>query len=265
MPPPRRNQNLETPATSIDGFQVSSGALIVPQRIGIFGSAGSGKTSLASLLSKIGKQPLFLDTDDGSNHMEVQRLECRNLSSWPRLRAAIHDEALWKNFDTVILDSLTKAEDMASQFVMDQAGVDALEKVDGGWGKGYRAVYESMLLLLADLDQHIRAGRNVVIVMHDCVTRTANPAGSDYLRFEPRLYASEKVSVRSRVKEWLDHLFFIGYDVASKDNKGVGFGSRTIYCREQAWFLAKSRTLRDPIVFNDGDPELWKQLFQGGG
>jgi len=137
---------------------------------------------------------------------------------------------------------------------------------DYGFGKGYQHVYDSFLKLLGDLDQHARAGRHVVLICHDCTSNVPNPSGDDWLRYEPRLQTtnSGKASIRLRVKEWADHLLFVGYDVDVRDGKGRGSGTRTIYPVERPHCMAKSRTLADPIVYQRNDRALWDQLLRTG-
>jgi hypothetical protein len=135
---------------------------------------------------------------------------------------------------------------------------------DYGYGKGYQFVFDTFLPLLADLDRHCRAGRNVVLVCHDCTTSVPNPAGEDWLRWEPRLQspASGKASIRLRVKEWADHVLFLGYDVdVDKEGKGRGSGTRTLWPTELPHCLAKSRTTQDPIAV-EPDKDVWAEILK---
>lgn len=263
--PPRKAPSTPPPPTrelpTSNGFSVVSGRIKSAFRVGVYGPAGVGKSSLMAALAQAGKRTLVIDLDDGSRNLDVERIEARNVETWDHLRAAIQSMGLCGNYDVLVIDTLTKAEDMAIRHLLQKSNVDSLEKVDGGWGKGYRALYDCMLMLLGDLDQHIRQGRNVAVVMHDCTARVPNPGGQDYIRFEPRLYQSDKVSIRARVKEWLDTLAFIGYDILSQDGKARGSGTRTIYCQEQPHFMAKSRTMSYPIVYSEGSAEFWTALF----
>ena len=63
------------------------------------------------------------------------------------------------------------------------------------------------------------------------------------------------------VKEWADHLLFVGYDVDVQDGKGRGAGTRTIYPTERPHCMAKSRTLAEPVVYERHDAALWNQLL----
>ena len=142
------------------------------------------------------------------------------------------------------------------------------KSVEGyGYGKGYTYVYDMFLPLLAALNVHAKQGRNVIIVCHDCTTNVPNPIGEDWIRYEPRLQSpsSGKSSIRLRCREWADHVLFLGYDMdVNKEGKATGHGSRTIYPQELPSFMAKSRTLVDPLPLTRLDGTLWKLLIGGG-
>jgi hypothetical protein len=175
----------------------------------------------------------------------------------------------WDGIKSIVIDTATKAEELAIAHtlatVRHEKGQAVSSIEDYGFGKGYQHVYETFIGLLGDLDRHARAGRNVCLVCHDCTCNVPNPSGEDFLRFEPRLQSpnSGKASIRLRVREWLDHLFFLDLDRSvSKDGKARGSGSRTLYPSEMGWCSAKSRTVQQPMPLVSGY-EVW-QLILGG-
>ena len=250
-------------------FTTSSGVLAQrPQRIIIYGPGGIGKTSLLSLLSRIGMRVKVLDLDEGSGDIDIARIDPGGPWTWASLCEALADQSLWSGVDAVAIDSVTKAEELAISHVLStiktSEGYVAKSIEDYGWGKGYTHAYEAFLPLLGMLDMHVRAGRSVILVCHECTANVPNPAGPDWIRYEPRLQSppSGKNSIRLRVKEWCDHMLFIGYDaLVSKDGKAKGSGTRTIYPVELPMHMAKSRSLRDPIQYIEGDPAIWEQIF----
>jgi len=272
-PPPTGAPPAGVPASSESKqtrtFRPRSGVVVSPQKIGVYGTGGIGKSSLIPLLKDVGKRPLVLDLDDGSKELDVDRLTAADgVDSWESMLDALKSDELWKPYDVVCIDTCTKAEEYASQWVIEhvphEKGHFVSRIEDYGFGKGYTHIYEVFLKLLAELDRHIIAGRDVLIVMHVCTSEAPNPSGDDFLRYEPRLQNPGKKgqsSVRDRVKEWCDHLLFIGYDVDAKDGKGRGVGMRTIYPQERPTHVAKSRLLSKPIPYLKGDATIWKQLF----
>lgn len=238
-------------------------------RVGIYGPGGIGKTSAAcrapgpvAIFDFDGSLPVLKPTLNGLDVRPVDGVE-----TWSDLRDALHDKALWNGIRTIVIDSLTRAEQLAIAHTLANVKNDKNQSVTSveayGFGKGYRHVFETFLPLLADLDRHVRDGRNVVLILHECTATVPNPDGEDYLRWEPRLQAQNNGNIRLACKEWLDHLLCIRFDVAvNADGKASGNGSRTIYPVETPVNMAKSRSLRDPIEYRDGSAELWNQLFR---
>lgn len=253
--------------------RVAFGA-IEPQghRVGLFGPGGIGKTTLAATApGPVG----FIDLDDSLPTLRpsLTRLDIRRVSGiagWQDIRDALHSDG-WDDVRTIVLDSATKAEELALEWMLrnvrhEKEGVVVRRIEDYGFGKGYQHLYETFLPLLSDLDQHVRAGRNVVLICHDCTATVPNPKGEDYIRWEPRLQnpSSVKASIRLRVREWLDHLLYVGYDVECAkhhNGKAQGHGTRTIYPQEMPWCMAKSRTLADPVELVQFDTTLWNKLL----
>lgn len=265
-PPPPKLPTANKPKRG--SFEITRGAIKTAQRIGIYGPGGIGKTSLAAMLPKAA----FVDLDEGSNRLDVARLSDANgsnlVKTWADLRAALADNSLWKDCKSVIIDSATRAEELAVAHtvatVKHEKGHTVKRLEDYGYGKGYSHLYDTFLQLFADLDRHIRAGRNVVLICHECTANVPNPGGEDYIRYEPRLSApaSGKSSIRHRLKEWCDHLFYIGYDVFTVKGKAQGSSERQIYPVEMPTHWAKSRSLAEPIEYEKDSPELWNQLFE---
>jgi hypothetical protein len=236
----------------------------------IYGPGGIGKTKLASLISEVGVSPLFVDVEEGSRQLNIARVD-PTPESFGEVLDVLRDNAIWSGYQAVVIDSLTKLEEMAVAWTL--ANVPHPDKgclvssVEGyGYGKGFGFVYDTFLLALQELDRHVRAGRHVVCIAHECTTAVPNPAGDDFLQYQPRLQApgSGKSSIRARIIEWCDHLLYVGYDVAvTKQGKGQGSGSRAIYTSENPAWKAKSRSLDpNPIVYHDGDSTIWNQLIR---
>jgi len=263
-PPPPSTKPLQasSPVPPTRDFEVQKGITLVTHKVGIFGPGGVGKSSLCASMAMVNVEPLIFDLDMETAHLDVARVI---IGSWDELLAALRQRSLWKDYGAIVIDSSTKAQEYATAWTLANIKHDKghnIERLeDYGWGKGYTHVYETFLLLLQELDAVVRTGVHVVMTAHDCVANVPNPAGDDWIRYEPRLQATKQGAIRLRVKEWLTHLLFIGYDVAPEDGKGRGAGTRTIYPTELPTHMAKSRTLSEPIVYKKGDAELWRQMF----
>lgn len=254
-------------ATAASRFGITTGRVSrSPQRVLLYGPAGIGKSSLAALAP----EPVFLDLERGTHELDVPRIE--GIETFADLRAVLQSDLL-APYKTVVLDSITRAEELAVahviQTVKNEKG-ECVDTIEGfSYGRGLQHVYDAFLLLLQDLDLQVRSGRNVVLIAHDCTTDVPNPAGENFLRFEPHLQASKsgKASVRLRVIQYADHVLFMAYDVAVlKGGKGKGGGTRTIWTVERPDHIAKSRSLSEVIPFESStDGTIWTMLLNAGG
>ena len=266
LPPPAPNPSrgaAPQQQQTVREFPVTSGKLDAPQKILLYGPGGIGKSTLASLAPGA----IILDIESSTRDLDVDRIE--NIDSFAALRTCLQGNAL-DGYRTVVIDSATKAEELAVAHTLETVKHEkgmTVGSVEGyGFGKGYQHVYDTFLLLLSDLDRQTRAGRNVILIAHDCIDSVPNPTGDDWIRYEPHLQRpkSGKASIRNRVVQWADHVLFLGYDVVSEDGKGKGAGTRTIWPSEQPSHIAKSRRIADPVQFQDGsDDTAWRRIFGG--
>jgi len=269
--PPPRGSGAPAPETRVAFGTIASQT---GHRIVLYGPGGIGKTTLAATAPG---PVAFFDLDDSLPRLRAAfaehdaQLDIRPVdgaSAWAGIREALHASG-WDGIKTIVIDSATRAEELAVAHTLATVPHEKKEIVirrleDYGFGKGYQHVYDTFLTLLGDLDQHTRAGRHVILICHDCTNTVPNPHGEDWLRYEPRLQAptSGKASIRLRVREWADHVLFLGYDIDVRDGKGTGSGTRTIYPSELPHCMAKSRTMADPLPLAKFDPALWTHLLK---
>jgi len=242
-------------------------------RIVVFGPGGIGKTTLAAALPG---PVAFIDLDESLERLRGQLeslglleniLPVAGVSDWQALRDVLAAPG-WDGVKSIVIDTGTKAEEMAVAHTLANTIVDGKRatSIEGyGFGKGYGFVFDTFLPLLANLDRHSREGRHVVLICHDCTATVPNPAGEDWLRYEPRLQSpnSGKASIRLRVREWADHVLFLGYDVdVSRDGKGRGAGTRTVYTAELPHCMAKSRSTQEVIPLGTDGRAVWAAVIR---
>ena len=246
---------------------------IQPQghRIVLYGPGGIGKTTLAAAAPG---PVAFIDFDESMPVLRSQLpddLDIRlvtGVANWQDLRAVLSADG-WDDIKTIVIDSVTKAEEFCGAHVLATVKKDNGQKAerleDYGFGKQFGYMYDTFLALLGDLDQHVRVGRNVILIAHDCTTEVPNPNGANWLRYEPRLQApaSGKNSIRLRVREWADHVLYFGYDKGEvADGKmSKGFETRTLYPVEMPHCMAKSRTCDSTILVGKHDPTIWSSII----
>lgn len=262
-PPPAR----QTEHGPTGRFSVRRGISASAHKIVVYGPGGVGKSELCSLLKSVDCEPLFLDIEGGCHFLDVARCD-PSPETWDDLLAVLRDREALAPFGAVVIDSATKAEELAIAWTLANVPHEkghVAKSIEGyGFGKGYTHVFETFLQLLGELDAVARSGKHVLMTAHDCTANVPNPAGEDWIRYEPRLQSpgSGKASIRHRVKEWTDHLLYVGFDqIVDKDGKASGGGTRTIYPAEMPTHWAKSRKISEPVPYTQGDAEIWRKLF----
>lgn len=254
-------------ATNAGRYAVRRGVAAAAHKVVIYGPGGVGKSELCSLLSQVEIEPLFIAIEEGCHFLDVAQVDPIP-HTWAELRAVLQNRELLAPFGAVVIDSATKAEEFATTWTIANVPHEkghVVNSIEGyRFGKGYTHVFETFLQMLGDLDAIARMGKHVILTAHDCTASVPNPNGEDWIRYEPRLQSppSGKGSIRHRVKEWADHLLYVGYDlVVDGDGKAKGGGTRTIYPSEMPTHWAKSRKIADPVPYDKGDAEIWRQLF----
>lgn len=235
-------------------------------RVLLYGPGGIGKTTLAA--SAPGPVA-FIDLDDSLSRLnpagDVRKVG--GVTTWASLMGVLRSDG-WAGIRTIVIDTGTRAEELSIAHTIEHVRGDkgqAVSSIEGyGFGKGLTYNFDTFLPLLAVLDRHSREGRHVVMICHDCSSPVPNPAGEDWLRYEPRMQSpgSGKASIRLRVREWADHVLFFGYDVSVVEGKGRGVGTRTIYPAELPFCMAKSRTCQTPFAVEQvGADDIWSAVF----
>lgn len=242
-----------------------------------YGASGSGKTTLFSMMPGA----VFIGVDDGGRMLRHPKTEqpiqhVAGITSFADVRDALHQHDLWKPGASCIIDTLTALENLAEPYMFDtiktEKGKTAENIEDYGYGKGYTHLFDTMRMILQDLDALVRRGVNVGLICQAMAVKKANPGGTDYLYDGPKLShpSSEKNSVRLHVCEWADHVFCIDYqdktvDAAPKDRIGKAQGNtvRCVYTHPEPHFFAKTRTLAEPVISFEtpADDSLWQFLF----
>ena len=222
-----------------------------------YGAEGIGKSTFASHFP----EPLFIDTEGGTKQLDVARFPTPE--TWGQLIEMI-DEVI-KEPDccqTLVIDTIDRAEMLLTQQILQDSGVDSIEKVGGGYGKGYTAIAERFQKdFLNRLDRLIAKGDNVVLIAHAQMRKLESPDEPPYDRWE--LKTSKKVA--PLVKEWADILAFMNYDVMIVEengrNKAKGKAKRMIHFNHRPTYDAKNRFgLPDdaPLSF-----DILKKVYEG--
>jgi hypothetical protein len=207
-----------------------------PQKAVIYGPEGIGKSSLAAQFPN----PVFLDTEGGTHHLDCARLPAPE--SWEHVTQAVTALAtLPHEFDTLVIDTADWLEKLLIEEVCRRENKSNIEQF--GYGKGYVVLAEEAAKFLASLDRLLKRGMHVVVLAHCRIVKFEQPdAAGAYDRYE--LKVSKQVA--PLFKEWCDMLLFANWftKVAENDNgtkRGVGGRERVLYTTHTAAWDAKNR------------------------
>lgn len=250
-------------------------------KVVIYAASGQGKTTLGSMAP----EPVFIGVDDGTRLVRDPRTNTAlnaitGIESFADIRDAVRQKGLFAGKKSLVIDTITKVEELSDEYVFDNYTLDGGKRVNSiegyGWGKGYRHSLEVMRLLLQDLDLLVRQGVNVVLLAQEASATMANAGGTDFLQAGPKLYHTKQHSTRLQVQEWADHVFRIDYlDTTVAAASGAAKGkiatrdtTRGIFTDAARHYFAKSRPLADgstlpPVIsFADkSDDSLWQLMF----
>ena len=184
------------------------------QRIVIYGTEGIGKSTLAAASPK----PLFLDTEQGTDQLDVDRLDIENLAQIDATIQALLSQP--SEYQTVVLDTADNLWRMCADAICAENNWTDIEKA--GFGKGYAMAADRFRLVLGKFDALLRRGINVVIVSHAKVTQVSPPDTAEYSKYCIKVSAPTKQAESSRelMKEWCDCLLFCNYDTVVNSEKG---------------------------------------------
>jgi hypothetical protein len=216
-------------------ISISRGLIPSATRLGLYGPEGVGKSTLVAGFP----EPVFLDTEGGTAHLDVARFP--RPRNWADALAAInHLLTAEHGHKTLVIDSVDWLEKLLADEVCRKANKEGLE--DFGYGKGLVYLAEEFARFLALLEKLRDRGIHVVLVGHSTIRKFEAPdAAGSYDRYELKLAKQ----VAALVKEWVDALLFVNFvtKTTEKDGKlrAVGGRERVIHTTHTAAWDAKNR------------------------
>lgn len=226
---------------------LTRGRVTRPQRTVIYGPEGIGKSTLAAAFPS----PVFLDTENGTDHLDVVRFP--HIEKWSDIARCIEQLAATPHIiKTLVIDTVDWLEKHLAEELCRKANKKSIE--DFGYGKGYVLLAEEFATFLTSLDGLMRnKGMHIVLLAHACIKKFEQPdAAGSYDRYELKL----SKQVAPLVREWCDLLLFANFftRVAESDSgrkRGVGGRERVLYTSHTAAWDAKNRHgLADKLEFS---------------
>ena len=222
------------------------------QRVVIYGSNGIGKSTLAAGFPG----PVFVDTEDGTSHLDVHRIPVKNYDTLCKALEELRKCEL--QCETIVIDTIDRVELFLREIVCKEHRISGMEGLP--YGKAYQFLIEKFNEFLTKyLDALIFEGIHVVVVGHTNIKRVQFPGMDAFDRWELRLHTG----CANRLKEWADHVLLLNWDMRVIENegnpKGVGGKERVIFTNHSAAHDAKVRTPiaeKVPCTFNAIAPLL---------
>ena len=193
---------------------ISSNAVIRAPRILVIGVEKIGKSSFACgsryeggvrVESGINKPVVLpIKGEEGIDDLGVPSFP--TIESFPDAMSAL--EELYTRdhpYETVVLDSLSALERLIWKHLCKVFRVDSIEKIGGGYGKGYAEAGNEFDTFLAGLDS-LRKHKNmsVMLIAHVKVKRFDDPEGDAYDRYDVDLHST----LAEMTKRWVDAIVF---------------------------------------------------------
>jgi hypothetical protein len=226
--------------------RIKHGRQPMPPRLVVYGTEGIGKSTFASEAP----QPVFIQTEDG-----LAEIECDKFPLATRLEdvqtALLELFSEQHDYQTVVLDSLDWLERLIWDELCRQHNVTSIEKVDGGYAKGYTHALTHWRQVLDSLNR-LRSERGMVVICiaHSKIEKFEDPETSAYDRYSPRL----NKHAQALVCEWSDAVLFasrkfrtqtedagFGRKRAIAAAVGAGGGERVLRCVGGPSCIAKNR------------------------
>lgn len=199
--------------------QIQTGKIQMPPRIMLYGIEGIGKSTCASRAPK----PVFIQTEDGLGEIDCHKFPlARTFEDVDSALTELQNEK--HTYRTVVIDSLDWLERLIWDRLCKAYGVTSIERVDGGYGKGY--AYATTLW--REVLEHLTALRNkgmmVILLAHTKVEKFEDPEAPTYDRYSPRL----NKHASALVAEWCDAVLFATRKIITRTEDGSFNRSRTI-------------------------------------
>jgi hypothetical protein len=226
--------------------KVQRGRTPMPPRILIYGTEGIGKSTFGSEAPK----PIFIQTEDGLGEIECDKFPLA--VKLEDVTTALHELCTEQHdYQTVVIDSLDWLERLIWEELCRAYSVTSIEKVDGGYAKGYTHAVSYWREILNDLARlRLERGMVVIGIAHAKIEKFEDPASCSYDRYSPRL----NKHASALVCEWSDAVLFANrkFRTQTEDEGfgrkrtianaiGTGGGERVLRCVGGPSCIAKNR------------------------
>ncbi len=208
---------------------ISKGAQIRAPRIIVLGVEKIGKTCFAcgskfengQLVETAINSPVVIPAkgEEGADALDVPVFPaCKTFEEVMEALGSLYEEK--HEFKTLVLDSASALEPLIWDTLCREYNTDSIEKIGGGYGKGYTEAVNRWRGLLEGLDA-LRSEKNMasIIIGHVKVKRFDDPTGESFDQYQFDI--NEKAA--NLLFRWADLILFCNTKVVVK-KEDAGFG-----------------------------------------
>ena len=207
------------------------GTTPTPPRVFIYGGPGIGKSSVAAQSFK----PVFLPTEDGLDQISCDAFPIsRSYEEFKTHLTSLLTED--HPYRTVVIDTVDWLEPLIFNRVCADYHASAIEKVDGGYGKGFSyalAYWGELKSLLQELRDTKRMA--VIFISHATTKEIHDPETGDMTQYIPKINAK----AASFLMEWCDAVLYLTRQHGAA--RGEDGGERVFRTAPSVHYYAKNR------------------------
>ncbi len=221
-------------------MEIVKGKEVKPQIIMLSGVPGVGKSTFAANAP----EALFLQLEEGVSHLDVHKTKL--LGSWNEVKDALRFLGTQQHsYKWLIVDTVTRLQDLIDAQVCSENGVDSIAKIPYGKGPSYTQNYWIELMKMLRYLRDSR-GLNTILVAHVELKPFQDPETETYDKYGPALHKN----VSAFMVQECDAVLFARYHVRTKEvDKGFGRtetkalrnASRVLRCNDGPTATAKNR------------------------
>ncbi|NLE57346.1 MAG: AAA family ATPase [Planctomycetes bacterium] len=206
-----------------------------------------------STLAAQAPKPVFLPTEDGLDQIECDSFPLAQ--SFEDVLGCLSVLATEEhNHNTVVIDSADWLERLIFDNVCKQYGAKSIEKVDGGFGKGYVHALSQWRQVI-DALRYLREQKGMIVILlaHAKIEKFADPESTTFDRFSPRL----NKNAAALLCEWCDAILLATREHGAAKGEKSG-GQRILRCVGTPACVAKNRYGLPETL-----PLSWPDLMSG--
>lgn len=217
---------------------ISRGKAARVPRIFLLGVDGVGKSTFAQ---GDGEGHVFIPVRDERGLDEISAPKFPPVKSFAELMDALKLLATDDHgYTGVVIDSVSALQPLVWRAVCDSRGVQTIEQVDGGFGKGYVAADELWRELVAALDWlRDKKGMRIILIGHVIVKQFNDPLADPYDQYREDLH--ERAA--NILRRWADCVLFANFKAFTKNAK-LGGDKTTVHATAQTEHVAGNATAK---------------------